>query len=154
MAKLTVSLEQAFVTNGFLFNDEETSEERLMTAAEAKKYFESIDREKLALYVVSFNPDDECDAVGFEFPTSSVKKGGIFESDLLPDCSGMSVRISGQLEVTLRAGAKNYVTSARPLLVQGLSYRGGSYMGFMSYLNGQTEDNVTSWFQIQTYSVK
>lgn len=154
MAKLTVSLEQTFVTSGFLFNDEKTSEERLMTAAEAKKYFTLIDSENLALYVVSFNPAGEYDAVSFEFPTSSVKKGGVFDVDLLPDCSGVSVRISGQLEVTLRAGAKDYVTSARLLLVQGLSYRGGSYMGFMSYLNGQTEDNIASWVQIQTYSVK
>ena len=154
MAKLTVSLEQTFVTSGFLFNDEKTFEERLMTSAEVKKYFKSIDTDKLALYVVSFNPADEYDSVGFEFPTSSVKKGGVFDAELLPDCSGMSVRINGQLEVTLRAGAKDYVTPARPLLVKGLSYRGGSYTGFMSYLNGQTEDNVASWDQIKTYSVK
>jgi hypothetical protein len=154
MAKLQVSLKERFVTEGFLFHDEKTSEERLMRESEAKKYFSSVETSKLALYVLSLNPEDEYDVVGFEFPLSSVKKGGLFTVDLLPDASGTAISIEGTLEVSLRAGAKEYVGPNRLLLVKGLSYRGGSYMGFMSYLKGQTEENAKDWHQVTQYSVK
>jgi hypothetical protein len=154
MPKLQISLQAKFVTDGFLFHDETSAEERLMKPSEAKRYFDSLDTSKLALYVVSLSPSDEDDIIGFEFPISAVKKGGFFKVALLPGASGTDISIDGTLSVSLRPGAKNYVRPDRLLLVKGLSYRGGSYMGFMSYLKGQTESNSLSWYQIDNYSVK
>lgn len=153
MAKLNVKVDLNFVTDGFLKHNEDTFREELLNADEVVQYVTPDVLNDLSLHVVTQNPEDEFDSIGFELPLQNSSSLSC-TIELNDDNTGITAEIKGDISINLRAGVIDEIQSNWPLKIQGISYKGGSYNGFMSNLGNQDPDDYATWQDIVEFSFK
>ena len=153
MPKMTLELDFVGKTEKFLITNKESFETEIICGDLAKKYYSKVDPAKLSLFMRTYDPNDEYSGISFEFPIKAAKKNSIFSIEPSDDYSGLKVTVKGTLELALRAGVKESITPSQKLKVQGIAYIGGSYKGFMSYLAGQSDENIGDWLEVVNYKV-
>lgn len=145
MAKLEIQLDVEFETEALLVDDEEAGEIYL-DFEKGRDKFQSIKEEELELDIISSNEDAE---LAFLFKKAHGKKGSVFNIEHKKNNPGLSAKISGTFSISLRAGADSMLKSAGELLdlrLRGVTWKGGSYMGFAAVVEGGDYDQKdTNW---------
>lgn len=154
MATLEVKVNLSFETGPLIAHNEKTFREEELIGDAASKKFELVDPKMLALYVVALDPEEGGAAVGFEFDVKSMKKGGEFVVNLKDDASGLTGLATGSFVLKLRAGVAPMLEGYGDKIdfrLEGISYDGGAYNGFMARLAGQEEENFEEWLKIEEF---
>ena len=99
------------------------------------------------------DPSEEFGGITFELPIDGHKNGEIGIQELSNE-NGFAVSMSGKFELKVRDGVKSSVKKNWNLRVAGVSYMGGAYSGFMSYITGQSEGNQKEWLRIDSFQIK
>jgi len=154
MANLNIFMSGKFETENLISHSKITFQNECLSGLVAAEYFAKCAADDIAMYVVATDPITGEANISFEFGIKSMKKSSIFETSMNADNTGLVVNINGNFSVKLRAGVAESLPPGVIFKLQGICCKGGSYRGFMAYLSGQNEDNVTSWFQINDAQIK
>jgi hypothetical protein len=150
MAKLTIELDTKFQTNGYEVTEDFTT---IAIDGEAvKKKFNPVSLQDISIFLLAEDPGEEFGGISFELPILGHPKGEVLIEDK-KDNSGLIVTMKGKFQLKLRAGVKESIKSDWNLRMAGVAYRGGSYSGFMSYIEGQTKGQEKAWRKIDKYSI-
>lgn len=155
MATLEITLDLNFETGALVARNDDTCKNESLVGAAARTLFEAADPKALSLYVAALDPEEGWPSVGFEFDKKSLKKG-TFEVELKADGSGLIGTAKGTFLLKLRAGVAPMLQGygdKLDLRLQGISYKGGSFNGFISNLAGQVDD-AKKWHQIAHCMIK
>lgn len=144
MAHLNIKLDTIIETENLMVQSC-----KILKGSKAAEYFAKCSRDDLAMFVVAVNPADHKAEISFEFGAHSLKKGAILDLSWNESNTGLTAKIFGQFSVKLRAGVISSLPAGVLFKLQGICYKGGSYRGFMSYLAGQDENNIDSWYLIK-----
>ncbi len=138
MAKLSVVINAKFSTKGFIAHDHEKFVERNLTADEVKALFAEIDSNELGISLLGHIPGEQ-GLISIDLrKTQQKKRGGEFLVNLNPDASGLDVELAGEWVAKLRSGAEK-TAKLCDWYLQGVTYNGGSWRGFLSPLEGQVD---------------
>jgi len=158
MAKLEIQLDVEFETEALLVDDEEAGEIYL-DFEKGRDKFQSIKKEELELDIISTNEES---GLAFLFRKTHGKKGSVFNVEYKTDKPGLSAKISGTYSISLRAGADSMLKGEGEQLdlrLRGITWKGGSYMGFGAVVEGGDYDQKSAnWREtfpkIDTFKIK
>lgn len=146
MAKLTLDIALEFCTKPLEVTDKKTFQAVFLDMKKGGEYFRKCPPEELAFEVVSTNQDFEA---SFPFDKNAGGKGAVFEVALREDAPGLKVVIRGQFSTSIRAGLDKQLKllgNELDLRVRGVMWKGGSYNGFMAWVEGSDhEQNKPNW---------
>ncbi len=146
MAKLLLSIDCKFTTEALKITDKESFQEVSLDREKGKALFGKVDKDELAVEVVSSNEDAQA---AFPIFIKNGKKGAIFTAEPIDGGVGLAVVVSGDFSIDLRSGVATMLKSVGEdldLRIRGVMWKGGAYSGFMaSVAGGDFEQESSNW---------
>jgi hypothetical protein len=157
MTKLIVGIEAHFEFTPLLAMDDDHGMIPLVEKKIVRLIENAVDF-NYSLSAVMFNRSDEFDSVMFEFPMSTLKKGGLVNIRIDPKNGMVFLEIKGELSTKpLRSGVALKIESygsAADLRLESFFYKGGEWSGFKAPLLDINAEDSNSWPKLTDWRFK
>lgn len=105
-----------------------------------------------------FNRSDQYESVMFEFPLSSLKKGGVLGMQIDSGKGRINLEVNGELSTkSLRVGVSQRIESYgddADLRLESFFYKGGEWSGFKAPLLDLNSDDSKLWPKLSDWKIK
>ena len=157
MSKLIIGIEGVFEFGPFIAKDNEKGMIPL-TKQNIDKLIVNAVNSDYSLSAVMFNRKDEYEAVMFEFPVSTLKKGGMLSVEINSDKGRVNLEVKGELSTKpLRAGVAQRIESygdGADFRLESFFYKGGEWSGFKAPLLDLNSEDSKSWPKLTDWIIK
>lgn len=111
-----------------------------------------------SLSAIMFNRSDQYESVMFEFPLSSLKKGGVLGMQIDSGKGRINLEVNGELSTkSLRVGVSQRIESYgddADLRLESFFYKGGEWSGFKAPLLDLNSDDSKLWPKLSDWKIK
>ena len=157
MAKLTINIQGIFEFTPFIAKDDERGMVPLKQQQIDKLIANAVNAD-YSLSAIMFNRKDEYEAVMFEFPVATLKKGGVFSMKIDSENGRVNLEVKGGLSTKpLRAGVSQRIESygeGADLRLESFFYKGGEWSGFKAPLLGLNSEDSKSWPKLADWIIR
>jgi hypothetical protein len=157
VAKLTISIQGIFEFTPFIAKDAERGMVPLKPQQIDKLIANAVNTD-YSLSAIMFNRKDEYEAVMFEFPAATLKKGGVFSMKIDSENGRVNLEVKGELSTKpLRAGVSQRIESygeGADLRLESFFYKGGEWSGFKAPLLDLNSEDSKSWPKLADWTIK
>jgi hypothetical protein len=156
MSKLTISIVGIFEFSPLIAKDDKKGMVSLNKQQIDKLIADAVNAD-YSLSAIMFNRKDEYEAVMFEFPFSTLKKGGVLYMKINSDKGKIHLEVDGEFaSKPLRAGVTQRIESyggGADLRLESLFYKGGEWSGFKAPLLGFNSEDSQSWPKLADWKI-
>lgn len=152
MAKTEFTLNNTFESE--LLEVTKNFKTKKLNAKESVAYFAKCPAEELQIQIVALDPELTETPVGFPIQQSDEKKGASTSITQNGDTGTLTGTIEGVFTLNLRAGVTSTLVPDTQYAIEGISFKGGSYNGFMAMVKGQSHEDLSNWPMIPPEQVK
>jgi hypothetical protein len=157
MAKLTINIKGIFEFSPLIAKDDEKGMVSLNKQQIDKLIADAVNAD-YSLSAIMFNRKDEYEAVMFEFPVATLKKGGVFSMKIDSKSGRVNLEVKGELSSKpLRAGVSQRIESygeGADLRLESFFYKGGEWSGFKAPLLDLNSEDSKSWPKLTDWIIK